>query len=80
MYYTIRSKKCPILAIEYGSTQYISLSPDIFDVYNLFDKPWDYKIDLVDMSFFFFLISSYLFIYLFMFGCVGSLFLCEGFL
>ena len=29
--------------------------------------------------FFFFLINSY-FIYLFIFGCVGSLFLCEGFL
>ena len=33
-----------------------------------------------DSFFFFFLICIYLFIYLFIYGCVGSLFLCEGFL
>ena len=31
-------------------------------------------------NFFFFLKLIYLFIYLFIFGCVGSSFLCEGFL
>ena len=37
--------------------------------------------DKFEMSInFFFLISLYLFIYLLIFGCVGSSFLCEGFL
>ena len=32
------------------------------------------------ISFFFFILIFYLFFYLFIFGCVGSSFLCEGFL
>ena len=43
-------KKHQLLAIEYDSAQYISFSPDILDVYNLFDKHWYYTIDLIDMS------------------------------
>ena len=40
------------------------------------------KMTLGDVSpfFFFFFRNSRLFIYLFIYGCVGSSFLCEGFL
>ena len=47
---------------------YIKVFPIIFSVFTVF----------LNFNFLFFFLN--LFIYLFIFGCVGSLFLCEGFL
>ena len=42
---------------------------------------WGWVGEMGDLAFFFFfLMKASLFIYLFIFGCVGSLFLCEDFL
>ena len=38
-----------------------------------------YLLSLVPIHIFFFLKGNFKFIYLFIFGCVGSSFLCEGF-
>ena len=44
------------------------------------DRDMEPNSELTIASFFFFFLNFYSFIYLFIYGCVGSSFLCEDFL